>query len=93
MLPPRPLVVARSSAGVFALVAGLSLINGTTEWTAAFRGLAAATAAVVIAPYFYDWLERAWTAAPQAKTEAAQTPNSNINNPGAAAQSKAPRNP
>lgn len=66
MLPPRSLVVARTSAGAFALVAGLSLVNGTTEWTAAFRGLGAAVVIVYITPFFYNAFERALTPEPEA---------------------------
>lgn len=59
MLPPRQVVIARTSAGAFALAAGLSLLNETTEWTAAFRGLFAALATVCIVPILYNFLERA----------------------------------
>lgn len=58
MLPPRKVVVARSSAGAFGLAAGLSLLNGTTEWTAAYRGMSAAVVTVFIVPFLYGWLEQ-----------------------------------
>ncbi|MFN0205089.1 MAG: hypothetical protein ACKVS6_02100 [Planctomycetota bacterium] len=70
MLPPRQVVVARTSAGAFALAAGLSLLNGTTEWTAAFRGLISALAIVCIVPILYNLLERALDTTQSATPEA-----------------------
>ncbi|MBI3820847.1 MAG: hypothetical protein HY286_19320 [Planctomycetes bacterium] len=86
MLPPRPLVVARCSAGAFALVASLSLLNGTTEWTAAYRGLAAAIITVVIAPFLYNSLERLLTPTEVLKTNENSKPamiNNNTTGQGA----------
>jgi hypothetical protein len=62
MLPPRQVVVAKASAGAFALAAGLSLLNGTTEWTAAFRGLFAALVIVCIAPLLYNIIAKSLSA-------------------------------
>jgi hypothetical protein len=53
-------LVVQACAGAFALAAALSLWNGTTEWTAAFRGLAAAVACAVLVPALYTPIERAW---------------------------------
>lgn len=54
MLPSNSAFVARASACAFGLAAGLSLWNGTTEWTAAFRGMIAATACAVVVPRLYN---------------------------------------
>ena len=60
MLPPRSVFVARFCAGAFAMAVALSLWNGTTEWTAAFRGLLAATACALLIPPLYGPVEQAW---------------------------------
>lgn len=83
MLPPRSVFLARSSAGAFALAAALSLWNGTTEWTAAGRGLAAAVVCALLVPTLYGPVERAWAEATAKSLEdgGAAGPAPNAGNP------------
>jgi hypothetical protein len=74
MLPTRSTMVARASAGAFGLAAGLSLWNGTTEWTASFRGLLAAVACAILVPPIYGPVERAWANAQQNPAPAPAAP-------------------
>ncbi len=54
MLPRRPVIVARSAAGGFGLAFALALASGSTEWTAAIRGLVAASVCALVMPFLYD---------------------------------------
>jgi multisubunit Na+/H+ antiporter MnhG subunit len=61
MLPAREVILAHATAGAFGLVVGLSLVAGASELTAAFRGLVAAIAAALVAPFLHRTLEQALT--------------------------------
>ena len=74
MLPTRSTMVARASAGAFGLAAALSLWNGTTEWTASFRGLLAALACAILVPPIYGPVERAWAQSQLAAGQSQQNP-------------------
>jgi hypothetical protein len=64
MLPRRDVFLAQAAAGAFGLVAGLSLLNGVDELSAAVRGMVAAAAAAALAPPVHRALERSLTAPP-----------------------------
>jgi hypothetical protein len=72
MLPTRKTMAVRLSAGVFGLAAALSLWNGTTEWTAAFRGLIAAIACALLVPPIYGPLRDSWLESQQNAAAAAR---------------------
>ncbi|HKE01399.1 MAG TPA: hypothetical protein VKE69_10350 [Planctomycetota bacterium] len=72
MLPRRDVLLAQAAAGAFGLVAGLSLLNGVDELSAAVRGMVAAAAAAAIAPAVHRALER--LLAPPPSSDGTPTP-------------------